>query len=258
MPRRRKKRIAWSNGGTEIELARESAIHGRQDVDAIVVLDTRAFGIGQRDTRVLATSAMPVPLPWLVGAGLGRDRLAGVDLVRGDIVVKVERVHAKKVIATREEVPTGVMAREAIRDLILRGRLFRKARDTSVERLGAAALAAHLDLGVAAPPPYETWLLQRLDELGVEDASDLALLSADDVTVPDVPFEVRHVLDANYPRVVSTGDATYRVEYDVPKRRVMLHMTKGTRQKPPPRSWLPRFEGFRIVIEAGGTMHHLR
>jgi hypothetical protein len=150
------------------------------------------------------------------------------------------------------------MAREAIRDLVMRGQLFRKARDTSAERLVAAALAARLDLGVAPPPAYEQWLVERLEELGVEDARDLALLSADDVTVPDVPFEVRHVLDASYPREVSTGDATYRVEYDVPKRRVMLHIIKGNRQKPPPRSWLPRFEGFRILIEAGGTLHHLR
>lgn len=270
--RRRKGRVAWSNGGTEIELGRESAANARvqakDDIDAVVVLGTHALGLGRRDAKVLATAVMPVPLPWLAGAGLGRDRLAGVSLEKRKILVHVERVYAKKVIATRDEVPRGVMAREAIRDLVLRGALFKKARAISRERLALTALAGHLGLGgsgaggarsrAAPPPEYGDWLLGHLEELGVEASADLALLSLDDVCFPDVPFEVRHVLDQDYPRQVTTGDATYRVEYDVPKRRVFLHLVKGTRKKPPPRSWLPRFEGFRITIEAGGTMHALR
>jgi len=261
--RRRKRRVAWSNGGTEIELGRESAAHEKEDAEAIIVLGTHALGLGRRDVKVLATSVMPVPLPWLVGAGLGRDRLAGVTLERRKIHVRIERVYAKKVIAVREDVPHGAMAREAIRDLVLRGALFKKARSISADHLVATALAGHLGLSAggaptAGPSNYGEWLLARLEELGVEAAGDLALLSLDDVTFPDVPFEVRHVLDQEYPREVTTGDATYRVEYDVPKRRVLLHMVKGMRKKPPPRSWLPRFEGFRITIEAGGTMHALR
>ncbi len=264
--RRRKRRVAWSNGGTEIELGRESAAQGRlseekkDEVEAIVVLGTHALGLGRRDAKVLATSVMPVPLPWLVGAGLGRDRLAGVTYEKRKIQVRIERVYAKKVIDTREDVPHGAMAREAIRDLVLRGKLFKKARAISAERIVATALAGHLGLSVGgtASTDYSEWLLEHLEGLGVEASGDLALLSLDDVTFPDVPFEVRHVLDQEYPREVTTGDATYRVEYDVPKRRVLLHMFKGTRKKPPPRSWLPRFEGFRITIEAGGTMHALR
>jgi len=256
--RRRKRHVAWSNGGTELALARESAATKKEDTEAILVLESRAFGLGRRDTRILATCAMPAPIPWLVGAKLGRDRLAGVALKGKKVVARIERVHAKKVLDEREEIPKGALAREAIRDLILRGTLFRKARDASRERVTATALAAGLKLGVDAPPSYEDWLLTTLETLGVESGADLPLLDANDLTFPDVGFEVRHVLDQQYPREVSVGDATYRVEYDVPKRRVTLHMTKGTRKKPPPISWLPSFEGFHITVEAGGTMHVLR
>jgi ATP-dependent helicase HrpB len=256
--RKRKRHIAWSNGGTELALARESAATRKTNTEAILVLESRAFGLGQRDTRILATCAMPIPLPWLVGAKLGRDRLAGVSLEGKKVVARIERVHAKKVIDEREEIPTGALAREAMRDLVLRGTLFRKARDVSRERLVATALAAGLDLGVGSPPSYDDWLLVRLEELGVESGRDVALLSAEDLTFPEVGFEVRHILDDRYPREVSVGDATYRVEYDVPKRRVTLYVKKGSRKKPPPISWLPRFEGFHITIEAGGTMHVLR
>ncbi len=105
---------------------------------------------------------------------------------------------------------------------------------------------------------YEEWLVARLEELGVESGEDVALLAETDVTFEDVDFSVRSVLDQQYPREVSVGDATYRAEYDVPKRRVTLHITRGSRKKPPPLSWLPSFEGFHVVVEAGGTMHVLR
>ena len=268
--RRRKQQVAWSNGGTEIALARESAVAMREGSsagskigdaarpDAILVLESRALGLGHRDTKVLATCAMPVPIAWLVGASLGRERLAGVALSRGRVVAQIERVYAKKVLQEREDVPRGPLAREAIRDLVLRGSLFREARDASLERVTCAALGASLALGVDPPPPYPEWLLLTLETLGVESGEDLALLSAADVTFPDVDAALRHVLDHEFPRKVSLGDATYRAEYDIPKRRVTLHMIKGQRKAPPSLDFLPRFQGFHITIEAGGTMHVLR
>lgn len=268
--RERKREVAWSNGGTEISLGRESAANRAQTAEALVVLETRALGTGAggRGARIVATAASPVPLSWLVAAGLGRDRVASVALERGVISASIERVYARKVLATREEEPTGELARSAVVELFLRGSILKSALPITRERLEAQGLAAKLiatqqypELSyfqVDAPPPIEDWVAARVAELGIESASDVELLSQEDLTAKDLPEKVRAVLDREFPREVSLGDATYRARYDLERRQVVLETIRGGRGKPPPASYLPRFGGFRVFIEAGGTMHRLR
>ena len=55
------------------------------------------------------------------------------------------------------------------------------------------------------------------------------------------------------PKQVDLGDACYRVDYDLPMRRAMITLTRGTRKEPPPLSYLPKFPGFGIV-EAHGIV----
>lgn len=255
----------FSNGGTELALARDSAANRLQKLDAILALETRAFGIG-RDAQLLITSAMPLPLGMVARAGLGQDRLGNVRIERSRVVAQIERVYAQRVIAEHEDVPTGPLAREAIVRLLLRGSLFREAIALTTERLGRAALAGVLakrghPLGVASPTPVpelEAWLAQRIEALGVESGEDLALLSASDVTAPDLPFEVRSGLDEQFPTQVSVGDAVYRAEYDLTQNQVLLQMIKGSRTEPPPLSYLPRFTGLRICVAGPRGMRVLR
>jgi ATP-dependent helicase HrpB len=246
----------FSNGGTEIELARESAAQNLRSIEAIIALDTRAFGTG-RDARVLVTCAMAIPLAVIARAGLGRDRLGSVQLDRKRVIANIERVYAKRVIAAREETPQGELARAALAELLIRGSLFRDAVGESRVRLARAALAARLAarrnpalLATAVPvPDLDAWLRGRVDTLGVESGDDLALLSASDFLAPDLPYEVREPLDREYPLTVSVGDATYRADYDLGKNQVVLHMLKGSRQDPPSLAFLPRFPGLRICVE---------
>ena len=269
--RRRKARVAWANGGTELTLARESAANKKLDeTDAILVLESRAFGVGKRDARVLATAAMPVPLRWLVDAGLGRERVAKVERgKRSRVVATVERVYAKRVIATEERVPEGALAREAIRDLYLRGSVFKEGLRRCKENLETRALAVGLSKTAAAqgwdlsevseaPPTLEEWVLTRLEDLGMEHGSDLRMLSADDLVADPLPEHLRALLDKEYPRKLEVGGATYAVDYDLDKRQVLLRIVRGNRKDPPPRSWLPRFTGFKICVEAGRRIHVLR
>ena len=247
--------VAFSNGGTELELARESAVRNVKEPAAVVVFEARAFGDGAA-TRLRITAASAVPLSWLARAGLGRDHLAAVRLEHGRVMATVERVYAKRVIATRDEVPTGDVARAAIRDLFTRGSLFKGTLAVTRERLALRALAAKLALrghpaGVASAAPVpdvDTWVLARLVELGVETGDDLALLSAKDLECADVPYESRAALDKEFPRTVSVGDAVYETEYDLDKSQVVLRMTKGSRKDPPPLAYLPRFPGLRICV----------
>ena len=80
----------------------------------------------QGDTRVLATCVLPLPFPWMVRAGLGRDRVHQTEFKRGKLEVLVERIYAKKVIGKRTESPTGELAREAVLALLERVPSFEK------------------------------------------------------------------------------------------------------------------------------------
>jgi len=216
---------------------------------------------------VLATCAAPVSLARLASLGLGRERVAGVQRKGQRIVAVIERVHARAVLHTEEREPKGELARQAVATLWLRGSLWRETLQETKQRLLARSLAAQLgqtprgaSLGFdtcEAPPPLEEWIRARLEQLGLESGEDLALLSAADLTADDLPFELRSALDEAYPRELSLGDATYSVEYDLAQRQVLLRLVRGQRDKPPPRSWLPAFDGLKVCVEAGRTMHVL-
>lgn len=276
--RGRRQRVGWSNGGTEIELARESGLHRTEGVEAMVVLDTMALGLGGTDTRVLATCAMPVPLDWLARAGLGRRRIGEVEVERDDghprrLVARVERVFARRILVVTEEVPRGEPAREALVRLLVEGRVFRSAWQATRERLEAAALARDLacqggrvgltfqeaeELFPDGVPDAETWALERLRELGFESGDDVVLLSAEDLAAPELPSHLRTKLDRRFPRTLELPDATYDLRYEPTRRRVTLEKVAGRRTEPPPLSWLPKLEGFAIRVRHGNVLRTLR
>ena len=254
--RPRGKNVFFSNGGTEIELARESAANNVRGIEAILALDTRAFGAG-REARVLVTCAMAVPIAVLARAGLGEDRMAAVQLERKRAVATIERVFAKRVLSTREEVPKGELARSAVFELLQRGSLFRDAVSTTRDRLAHTAVAAWLatrnhPAGIKRTEPVpslEDWLRERVATLGVESGDDLALLSAQDFLAPELPYESRSTIESDYPLLVNVGDASYRAEYELDKNQVTLRSVKGSRREAPSLGYLPKFPGLRICVE---------
>ncbi|MEQ9322565.1 MAG: helicase-related protein, partial [Polyangiaceae bacterium] len=260
--RERRRKVAWSNGGTEIELGRQSAVTRLESVESLVVFETRAMGDRRMKTSIIATCASPAPHAWLVAEGLGRDRVAKVKWVSGELVASVERVFARKVIAERQFEPKGELAREALAKLIARGKIFPDAKEVTRERLGKRRLAARLmsrgllsldgeDAASLADEDHETWLVARLGELGVEEPSDVALLSADDVTAPSLAWDVARQLDEHFPAEVSTQDARYRVEVDVEEAEIILRYAGGNRGRVPRRGALPAFAGFKIKVDTG-------
>jgi ATP-dependent helicase HrpB len=257
----------FSNGGTELELARESAVNDARDIDAILALDTRALGVG-RDARLLVTCAMVVSSAELVRAGLGSERLAAVRVQGQRISATLERVYANRVLATRDATPEGELAQAALVELLLRGSVFRDAVAVTRRRLTYAAIARWLgDRGQPAsaksPEPAlnpDLWLRARVAALGVQSGDDLALLSADDFLAPELPYESRGSIESDYPLIVSVGDARYRAEYDLPQNQVTLHRLQGSRNEAPTLAFLPKFPGLRIVVEGprGSTVVRAR
>lgn len=261
--RERRRQVAWSNGGTEIELGRQSAVHRVEHLEALVVFETRALGDRRMKTSIIATCASPAPHDWLAAEGLGRERVAKVRWEDGTLVATIERVFARKVIAESRFEPRGELAREALAKLIARGKLFRDAREVTRERLDERRLAARLlargllslgddeDTAGLADEDHETWLVTRLTELGVEEPGDVALLSTQDVTAPPLPWSVAQQLEEHFPAEVSTQDARYRVEVDVEEAEVILRYVGGNRGRVPRRGALPAFVGFKIKVDTG-------
>ncbi len=141
--RRRKRAVGWSSGSTEITLARESAVV-EEKTEAIAVFESRAVTTGKGDTMVIATCALPLPLPWLVQAELGQEQVASTQIKKGKVIAIVERSYAKKVIGKKETVPSGKLAREAFAELLLRGSLFHKTIDKTRLQIARWNLAARL------------------------------------------------------------------------------------------------------------------
>jgi ATP-dependent helicase HrpB len=254
--RKRGRELMFSNGGTEIALARESASQNLRELEAVIALEIRGFGEG-RDARGVITCALPIAIHVIARAGLGNDKLGSVRVERGRVTATIERVYAKRVIGEREETPQGAVARAAVVELLLRGSLFREAVATTRARLTrlalAAKLAARMQPGVVrsaeAVPALEAYLRERVQTLGVESGDDVALLSAADFLVADLPVELRAPLDEAYPAKVDVGDARYIAEYDIDQGQVLLKMVNGNRSKPPPLEYLPKFPGLKICVE---------
>ncbi len=275
--RHRKKRIVFSNGGTEMEVGRESrvnrlvsSINPVDKLDAIVVLETHGIS-SSRGEQLLVTLAAPIELSMLRKLDLGNVSVGEATVQKtgpkkGKIVVTLERTFAGRLIETREEEPVGRFAREATVALFMKGALHRKAKAEATRRLARRALARSLGQNpefphfsnCKEPPQLRDWLLAHLEELGVENTSDLELLSETDFLPEDVPAELAPVLGERFPSEVDLGDSLYSVAYDLAKKQVTLSLVRGFRKTPPPANYLPRFEGLRVFIEAGGSFHQVR
>jgi len=234
------------------------------------VLASRALGVGKRDTQIIATAAMPLPIRWMLDADLGRDRLAATLRRGGRLLARIERVYARKVLHTREAAPEGAIARELIAGLFLDGRLFPEARAESAARLEAGALWRRLAVsghqeatlhpweGPEPTPSLEEWTQARIAILGVDTGDDLELLSAEDFVPPALPEVAQAILQKHYPRDLDIGDARYRVHYDLPKREVVLEKVAGQRKAMPPDAFVPRFSGFRVLVKDRSQVRVLR
>jgi ATP-dependent helicase HrpB len=270
--RRRKGKVFWGNGGTEIALARESAVN-EEKTDAVVVLASMAVGMGYRNRKLFGTCAVPVKFRDLFEAGLGEDRIAHVARVKAGVVTaRIERVYAGRAIEQREDVPRGLLARLAVKSLFLEGRLHRASRDETQQRLEAASLLRRLvqagladkdmdtgALDLADPvPALEDWAEARLASLGVESGEDLALLSAADFLAAELPESTLAWLDSHFKRALRLGNADYDVEYDLSKKEVTLVKTGGAQKEPPSLSTLPSFRGFRIRVRHHSKVWVLR
>lgn len=291
--RERKGRVAFSNGGTELALARDSCVGVRGIPPAVVAFGAR--GVSERgQTQMIITCACPASLEQLLAGGLGRDQLAGAQVVGPDgepvkgrglrslqavvdpsvgrrIVAVIERVYARRVLGTRTLEPRGELARQTLVELLLADRLGRPLQQAiAALRLQLAHQMLARQLRNRRPRPQADWdglpddpgplapfLLQRLARLGVEQGEDVWLLAPEDLMPAPLPDDVQQVLTEQYPPHLDLGEAQYRLDYDLNKGRVTLLLERGVPGQPPRRQFLPALTGLQIFVEAAGRLHRV-
>lgn len=280
--RRRGKSVAWGNGAEELKLGRSSAIDDEK-CEWLVALSLR--GVGNRgDATLRCEAAVPARSSWLLQAGCGRPR-PGQERVRGgaggdpELVCRVERVHAGRVLGEVEEVPEGAVARDVAVKAMLAGRL--KGASPAGghglvtllgERLQGGALYRRLLAQgheveepswtldgfwaeFSGPSEPRAWLLAQLEALGFESGADWGLLDPDDLLPPPLPERVEARLRHAWPRVLVGAGARYRIEYDLARSVATLIREDKGRRMEPPRQLLPRLPGFSVdLVERGRTV----
>ena len=155
-------------------------------------------------------------------------------------------------------------AREALVACLMRGQPWR-LKEEITRRLERLRLNQQLialgerptSLSHLSPPTVqlscsvEDWLLQRLEELGFEESSDLELLSREDLLPPELDEGTLGYLDKVFPQRLNLNDAQYLFHYEAEKRRVIMEQISGSRREPPRVEWLPQCGGFEIRFKRG-------
>ncbi|WP_028116130.1 helicase-related protein [Ferrimonas senticii] len=255
--RRAKRREALGNGLVELQPSRDTRFS--DDDEAALVLDQFALpGRGVRQTISLATCMLPVSLKSLCEAGLGDEQLAenGAD-EQGQRLH--QRYYAGRVIGSEWRLPEGSLGFELMVQQILTDQRLSPAGSTLIADAHAWALYLSLqqaglndqpDLGLAPisgdPIEPQLWLTQRLAELGVESADDLALIEPSDLRFAGIPDWQRAEFDQRYPQTLALPELQLQVEYSPKGKQILLHYLDGRRKDAPKRWELPAWSGWRI------------
>ncbi|PHQ76438.1 MAG: DEAD/DEAH box helicase [Shewanella sp.] len=265
---RREKRItALGNGFSEAQIGRVSrfcseikGVDGKESALAAVIFDLHSIaGKGAKQTLNLASCMAPISFNFLLEAQLGEERLGDRKEKGQSHKLMVETLYAGRVIGSRLKQVEGEQAIEAIVRSISVGRQFKGLSQRLKNDI--AAWNIWLALGKAKeqfaesglvnslgeePLVFDLYLMERLNELGVESFDDLELIEADDLLFEGIPDWLREEFDNLYPIQLILADLKLTVEYQPKGKLVTLVYTNGSRKTGPKRWELPRWQGWKI------------
>jgi len=263
---RRMQGHAWTNGQEEIELDRDALLD--PDATAALFLEKEALSGERLKVTLRARTAMPVTFTDLLEAGLGEPAAEGVTL-EGDrqerggvtpfsVVGEVSIRYAGRELL-RERCPLrGNLLRKAVAKLIRENRFLPGLWDRLSDRIEAYNLKLTLEDGPGPPIDAGQWLLQQMEEAGVETSEDIALLLPEDLEFKGIDEESLQALRQRYPRTFSAGNAVFMVEYDPSRRQVTLIWQSGFRHATIGSQMLPRWNGWTVVVNERGRITTVR
>lgn len=246
--RRSKRRHAMGNGQDEVSIDERSLLSDRAAAACVLNAHSKP-GQGTRQTVTVANCLAPLDMEALAKAGLGETVLADPYWDGEKLTARQQRLYATRVIDSVLIEPQGDQAREAAARLILDSELLCPAGERLHDDLEAWEL--YVALGYSAGEvvaPYE-WLLQRLDQLGVEQGDDLLLLEPQDLRYHGIPWWEREDFDKKYPRRVNLPDLQLRIHYNVRRNEVVAEKIGGVRRNAPQRWELPAWRGWRVKYQ---------
>ena len=179
---RRRKGKGWGNGQEEVLLDSDSLLP--EERHAALILETVGIAKGTR-VQLMGRTAMPCTFDDLINAGIGTAQLTAPRLEGKDIVAEVVTEYAGREIGRSRQPLSGTLLREALASLTLSGSVFPEVGEQLTRAINAWILHSALNpdmetLEIADLTPH-TWLVSRLDVLGVEVAEDWQLLSPKDL-----------------------------------------------------------------------------
>ena len=257
---------AYGNGRNEVQVSREGRFAVLDDnrkvyPEAAVVLDQLSLpGRGVRQTLNMGTCMLPVSWKLIAEMGLGSERVAQAQ-PQPDKGCLMERVYGGRVIASYYAQVSGTLAIEAAVQAIIKGEMMPGLAEKLADDLQASAIWLSLPdttrgelLGGIPDQPgtglsafeLESYLIQKLTELGVAELDDLGLLEPEDLEFECIPDWCRQKFDELYPRALVLPELKLRVEYDVRSKKVEMIYQDGARKTDPKRWELPRWQGWRI------------
>ena len=253
---RRRKGKGWGNGQEEVLLDSDSLLP--EDRQAALILETVGIAKGTR-VQLMGRTAMPCSFEDLVNAGIGTSELAVPRLEGADIVAEVVTEYAGREIGRSRRPLSGTLLREALASLILSGSLFSEVGAQLTRAIDAWILhcALNADMETADLTPH-SWLVSRLDVLGVAVAEDWQLLSPEDLVFREIDADTIAEIEARYPKEFSVNGAKFSVEYHPTEKLVTLRWARGVRQPTLSTVLLPRWNNWKVQVDVRGQVRTVR
>lgn len=246
--RRTKRRQAMGNGQDEVTIDGRSLLP--TDCEAALVFDAHSLpGKGTRQTVTIATCLAPLSMQAIATSGIGQTVLEEPRWDGERLTVTRQQHYAGRVVDSTAIEPQGEQARQAAADLILADSLLPPAGERLRDDLEAWALYVALGHSTGEVPTAHEWLLDRLEQLGVEQGDDLLLLEAEDLRFDGIPWWEREDFDRRYPRSVNLPDLRLRIHYNVRRNEVVAEKVEGIRRKDPQRWELPAWRGWKVKFQ---------
>lgn len=263
-------RHPWTNGEFELEVETFIPLDPEQEIPkptAGVILSHS--WIGEQGLRIRGRGRMLLPcsLRLLAEAQLGEASIEAPTLTyREDKTPTIEACITRKLagitLESEQKPLQGLALRQATTTLLLKGSLFPGYTELLLDDLHLLTLLSRWPKPRSWEPAEQaqawqnepsTYVMERLQSLGLEDSTDLQLLEKEDLR-PDIvelcgidPYELeRYAKD--FPRIWRHQGATYQCTFSPRSRKALLEpLNKNARKAPDPNPRvLPLFQGFRV------------